>query len=122
MLVLNRNKSQRLFIGDDITITVVEVRGDIVRLGVDAPRGISILREEVKERIEREQIVNPGDVVEYCYSNLSDSVDSAICHRLLEHGKKYRVSAVTRSADRTEYKLEGFGEQFNSVNFEKVQS
>lgn len=122
MLVLKRKTNERIFIGDDITICVVEIREGDVRIGIEAPRGITILRQEVKERIEAEQVVNPGDVVEYCYSNLGDPVDSELCHRLLEHGKKYRVAAVTRAATCITYKLEGFGEQFNSVNFEKVVS
>jgi carbon storage regulator len=122
MLVLKRKTNERIFIGDDITICVVEIREGDVRIGIEAPRGMSILREEVYDRIAAEQVVNPGDVVEYCYSNLGDPVDSELCHRHLEHGKKYRVAAVTRAATYTTYKLEGFGEQFNSVNFEKVVS
>jgi carbon storage regulator len=122
LLILSRHKDQRIIIGDEISVTVVEVRGDKVCLGFEAPRGMAILREEVYDRIAAEQVVNPGDVVEYCYSNLGDPVDSELCHRHLEHGKKYRVAAVTRAATYTTYKLEGFGEQFNSVNFEKVVS
>jgi carbon storage regulator len=51
MLVLSRKKSEVIVINDDIIITVVEVRGDKVRLGFDAPRGVSIHREEVYDAI-----------------------------------------------------------------------
>jgi carbon storage regulator len=51
MLVLSRKKSEAIRISDDITITVVEIRGDKVRLGVECPREISVHREEVYQAI-----------------------------------------------------------------------
>ena len=47
MLVLTRKKGERVHIGDDIVVTVIDVRGDGVRIGFDAPRGVSIQRAEV---------------------------------------------------------------------------
>lgn len=47
MLVLTRRKDQRIVIGDDIVVTVLEVKGDSVRLGVEAPRSVQVHREEV---------------------------------------------------------------------------
>ena len=47
MLVLSRKKEERIRIGDDIKIVVVEIRGDKVRLGIDAPRHIDVHREEI---------------------------------------------------------------------------
>jgi len=47
MLVLTRKLSQQIMIGSDITITVVKIEGNHVRLGIEAPRGVSILREEL---------------------------------------------------------------------------
>jgi len=47
MLVLTRKQGEKILIGDDIVITVLDVRGDSIRLGVDAPRGISIQRAEI---------------------------------------------------------------------------
>jgi carbon storage regulator len=47
MLVLTRKLGEKILIGDDIVITVLDVRGDSIRLGVDAPRGISIQRAEI---------------------------------------------------------------------------
>jgi len=54
MLVLSRKKDEKIFIGDNIRITVIEIRGDKVRLGIDAPRDITVHREEVYEAIKRE--------------------------------------------------------------------
>ena len=50
MLVLSRKKDERIRIGDDITLTVVDVRGDKVRLGIEAPRDMSVDREEIRKR------------------------------------------------------------------------
>ncbi|WP_375389505.1 carbon storage regulator CsrA [uncultured Amnibacterium sp.] len=52
MLVLTRKKGERVMIGDDIVITVIDVRGDGVRIGFDAPRGVSIQRAEVVAAVE----------------------------------------------------------------------
>lgn len=50
MLVLSRKENQRIRLGDDITITIVRVAGDQVRLGIDAPRTVPIVREELSLR------------------------------------------------------------------------
>ena len=47
MLVLTRKAGEKIVIGDDITITILDVRGDGIRIGIDAPRGIKIQRQEV---------------------------------------------------------------------------
>lgn len=54
MLVLARKVGEKLRIGDDIELTVVEVRGETVRLGLSAPRGVAIYRQEVYEAIQAE--------------------------------------------------------------------
>ena len=54
MLVLSRKKNESIVINNDITITVVEVRGDKVRLGIEAPREIAVHRKEVYDAIRRE--------------------------------------------------------------------
>ncbi len=46
MLVLSRNKEQSIFIGNKIEVKIVDVRGDKVRLGIDAPKDISVLRDD----------------------------------------------------------------------------
>ncbi|MDB5296977.1 MAG: csrA 1, partial [Phycisphaerales bacterium] len=54
MLVLARQRDQTVMIGDDIEVTVVDIRGDKVRLGVNAPRTVSVHRKEVYDAIRRE--------------------------------------------------------------------
>ncbi len=54
MLVLSRQRDESIIIGDNVVITVVDVRGDKVKLGIDAPREISVHRREVYEAIQRE--------------------------------------------------------------------
>lgn len=54
MLVLSRHKGERIKIGDNITITVVEIRGDRVRLGIDAPVEVPVHREEVYNFIQEQ--------------------------------------------------------------------
>jgi carbon storage regulator len=55
MLVLSRKKNESIIINDDITIVVVEIRGDKVRLGVEAPKEVPVHRNEVYEAIRRGQ-------------------------------------------------------------------
>ena len=54
MLVLTRRTNQSIVIGQDVTVTVLEIRGDQVRLGIRAPRDVSVHREEVFAEIRRE--------------------------------------------------------------------
>ena len=54
MLVLSRHRDESIMIGDDIVITIVDIRGDKVRLGIDAPQEIPVHRHEVYEAIKRE--------------------------------------------------------------------
>ena len=54
MLVLRRKKDEKIVIGDSITLMVIEIRGDKVRLGIEAPRDVTVHREEVYEAIKRE--------------------------------------------------------------------
>lgn len=54
MLVLSRQRDETIMIGDDVEITVVDIRGDKVRLGINAPAHIPVHRKEVYEAIKRE--------------------------------------------------------------------
>jgi carbon storage regulator len=54
MLVLSRKKDEILYIGDDVVITIVEIIGDRVRLGIDAPKDVPVHRREVYEAIQRQ--------------------------------------------------------------------
>jgi len=55
MLVLSRQKDESIMIGDEVEITIVDVRGDTVRLGITAPRRISVHRREIYDAIQREK-------------------------------------------------------------------
>ena len=55
MLVLSRKKDEKIVIGDNITLMVIESRGDKVRLGIDAPRDVTVHREEIYDAIKREE-------------------------------------------------------------------
>lgn len=60
MLVLSRQKDETIMIGDDVEITVVDIRGDKVRLGITAPPHIPVHRKEVYEAIQRENRAAAG--------------------------------------------------------------
>ena len=55
MLVLSRQKEESIMIGDNIEITIVDVRGDKVRLGINAPKEISVHRREIFDAIQKEK-------------------------------------------------------------------
>ena len=61
MLVLSRKKNESIVINDDITIVVVEIRGDKVRLGIEAPKEVPVHRNEVYEAIRRNVDSNSVD-------------------------------------------------------------
>jgi carbon storage regulator len=89
MLVISRKKNESIVINDDITIVVVEVRGDKVRLGIEAPKEVPVHRREVFDAIRRngmagnvnpnaektylprfyEKLLMPGESIEHKYIN-----------------------------------------------------
>ncbi len=56
MLVLSRRKDEIIVIGDNVRVTVVDIRGDTVRLGITAPKSIPVYRQEIYDAIQRENI------------------------------------------------------------------
>lgn len=60
MLVLSRQLDESIMIGDDIVVTIVDIRGDKVRLGIEAPATIPVHRQEVYEAIQRENRLAAG--------------------------------------------------------------
>ncbi len=55
MLILTRRVGETLMVGDDVTVTVLGVKGNQVRIGVDAPKDVAVHREEIYQRIQKEK-------------------------------------------------------------------
>ena len=64
MLVLSRHRDESIMIGNDVVVTVVDIRGDKVRLGITAPTSVGVHREEVYLAIQRENQARPPAVAE----------------------------------------------------------
>lgn len=54
MLILSRKINEKIMIGEDISLTIIEIRGDQVKIGVEAPKSIKVFRQEVYEAIQNE--------------------------------------------------------------------
>lgn len=58
MLILTRRVGESLMVGDDVTITILGVKGNQVRVGVNAPKDVGVHREEIYQRIQREKLMS----------------------------------------------------------------
>jgi len=72
MLILTRRVGETLMIGDEVTVTVLGVKGNQVRIGVNAPKEVAVHREEIYDRIKREQETSHVDVAADNSSDKSD--------------------------------------------------
>ncbi len=63
MLVLSRRAGESIVIGDNVTVSILEVRGDVVRVGIDAPRSVAVHRAELLEALEasNQEAASPSD-------------------------------------------------------------
>jgi len=62
MLVLSRKKDEKIMIGDSITLMVIEIKNDKVRLGIEAPKDVTVHREEVYAAIKEQDTHNDSDI------------------------------------------------------------
>jgi len=60
MLILSRKVNEKIMIGDDISVSIIEIRGDQVRIGVDAPKTVKVFRQEVFDAIKAENKAAAG--------------------------------------------------------------
>jgi carbon storage regulator len=54
MLILSRKTNEKIMIGDEISLTIIEIRGDQVKIGIEAPKSVKVFRQEVFEAIQNE--------------------------------------------------------------------
>ncbi len=107
MLVLSRQRDETIMIGDDVEITIVDIRGDKVRLGISAPRHIQVHRKEVYDAIKRENEqaskMKPQDMteaVEHESDEKKDGKSETPYHKYQSVGKNMkpgRPNVVRRS-------------------------
>lgn len=65
MLVLSRKLNESIIIDDQIKITIVEIRGDKIRLGIEAPKNVSVHRREVYDAIQRQILIEDGTLANH---------------------------------------------------------
>ena len=72
MLILTRRIGESVFIGDEIRLTILGVRGTQVRIGINAPKDVPVHREEIYHRIQHEDDENPGNQAESIEDDAED--------------------------------------------------
>lgn len=81
MLILTRRINETLNIGDDVQVTVLGIKGNQVRIGINAPRDVPVHREEIYQRIKREERMNAGEAEEEEVDTATDDFSSDHDHR-----------------------------------------
>ena len=71
MLILTRRIGQVVMIGDDVTLTVLGVKGNLVRVGINAPRHVAVHREEIYERIKAEKCAGTAEAINGAFSSVT---------------------------------------------------
>jgi carbon storage regulator len=74
MLILTRRVGETVMIGNEVTVTVLGVKGNQVRIGVNAPKDVAVHREEIFERIKREQ--DPDSKLRSSTANIGDDLET----------------------------------------------
>jgi len=72
MLILSRKINEKIMIGEDISVSIIEIRGDQVRIGVDAPKVVKVFRQEVFDAIKAENKAAAQSAVELPVLNIDD--------------------------------------------------
>lgn len=98
MLVLTRKKGQKLIINDFIEVTVLETRGDTVKIGIKAPKHVSIFREEIYEEIKK---ANEQSIKDISLSDISSAV--SITDNKKDFAAEYlnKLKSITTKIDNT---------------------
>jgi carbon storage regulator len=94
MLILTRRVGETVMIGNDVTVTVLGVKGNQVRVGVNAPRDVAVHREEIFERIKREE--KDGSVA--TSSSLSSSSSTASARPAAARGNGHALNGADRDS------------------------
>ena len=78
MLVLSRKSTERIHIGDNVVVTVLEIRGNKVRIGIDAPKEVHVLRSELKEVLPSVPSDTGPDIPELAIASIEETLPDVI--------------------------------------------
>lgn len=87
MLILTRRVGETVMIGDDVTVTVLGVKGNQVRIGIKAPKTIAVHREEIYERIKAEQAGNPAEIARRVAQEVAKDAGLGVDHKSFDKAR-----------------------------------